>query len=168
MQEIIKENEEKEVRVLRKNKEREEQLRREYQNKVEQLRRENKQLEEEQRRENEEILAFLLLENEVRLANLVAQQEEEEEKKEGESVSRKRKVEELETNKQPAAPECPVCLLEFQLFVCCSTSVTGLPRRDGASNEDTQLRQRPPHLRDLQVGGFDWHFFFKLSLIGVC
>ena len=54
------------------------------------------------------------------------------------------------------------------LFVCCSTSVTGLPGRDGASNEDIQLRQRPPHLRDLQVGGFDWHFFFKLILIGVC
>ena len=157
MQEIIRENEEKELRVLRKNEER-----------VYQLIRENKQLEEEQRRKNEESLAFLLLENEAQLANLVAQQEEEEEKKEGESVSRKRKVEELETNKQPAAPECPVCLLEFQLFVCCSNFVTGLPRRDGASNKDIPLRQRSPHLRYLQVGGFDWHFFFKLILIGVC
>ena len=157
MQEIIKENEEKEVRVLRKNKEREEQLRRE-----------NKQLEEEQRRKNEERLAFLLLENEAQLANLVAQQEEGEEKKKEASVSRKRKVEKLETNKQPAAPECPVCLLEFQLFVCWSTSFKGLPRRDGASNKDIPLRQRPPHLRDMQVGGFDWHFFFKLILIGVC
>ena len=151
MQEIIRENEEKELRVLRKNEEREEQLKREHQNQVEQLRRENKQLEEEQRRKNEESLAFLLLENEAQLANLVAQQEEEEEKKEGESVSRKRKVEELETNKQPAAPECPVCLLEFQLFVCCSTPVTGLPRRDGSSHKDIQLCQWPSHLRDLQV-----------------
>ena len=152
MQEIIKENEEKEVRVLRKNKEREEQLRREYQNQVEQLRRENKQLEEEQRRKNEERLAFLLLENETQLANLVAkQEEEEEEKKKEEGVSRKRKVEELETNKQPAAPECPVCLFEFQLFVCCSNSVTGLPRRDGSSHKDIQLCQWPSHLRDLQV-----------------
>ena len=157
MQEIIRENEEKELRVLRKNEER-----------VYQLIRENKQLEEEQRRKNEERLAFLLLENEAQLANLVAKHEEEEEKKKGESVSRKRKVEELETNKQPAAPECPVCLFEFQLFVCCSNSVTGLPGRDGASNKDIPLCQRSPHLRDLQVGGFDWHFFFKLILIGVC
>ena len=107
MQEIIRENEEKELRVLRKNEER-----------VDQLRRENKQLEEEQRRKNEERLAFLLLENETQLANLVAKQEEEEEKKKEESVSRKRKADKLEANKQPAAPECPVCLLEFQLFVC--------------------------------------------------
>ena len=152
MQEIIRENEEKELRVLRKNEER-----------VYQLIRENKQLEEEQRRKNEERLAFLLLENEAQLANLVAKHEEEEEKKKGESVSRKRKVEELETNKQPAAPECPVCLFEFQLFVCCSNSVTGLPRRDGASNKDIPLRQRSPHLRDLQVGGFDWHCYFFSS-----
>ena len=163
MQETIRENEEKELRVLRKNEEREEQLKREHQNQVEQLRRENKQLEEEQRRKNEERLAFLLLENETQLANLVAKQEEEEEKKKEEGVSRKRKVEELETNKQPAAPECPVCLFEFQLFVCCSNSVTGLPERDGASNKDIPLCQRSPHLRDLQVGGFDWHCYFFSS-----
>ena len=119
MQETIRENEEKELRVLRKNGEREEQVRREYQKKEEQLRkeyqereeqlrRENKQLEEEQRRKNEECLAVLIEENEAQLANLVARQGEKKER-----VSRKRKADELERNKKPSAPECPVCL-----FVC--------------------------------------------------
>ena len=74
------------------------------------LRRENSQVEEEQRRKNGESLELLLLQNEAQLATLMAKQKKEEE----ERLGRKRKAEQPETNKkQPAAPECPVCLLNF-------------------------------------------------------
>ena len=99
VQVAIRENEESMMRVLRRSKEREEQLRRE-----------NKQLEEEQRRKNNETLQLLLNENKSQMSKMLAKQKKEEAEKG--KVVKKRKVDQLDaTNKQPAAPECPVCFL---------------------------------------------------------
>ena len=72
------------------------------------------QLEEEQRRKNEESLELLLNENDAQMAKMLAKQKEEEEAR---VVKRKRKADQIDaTNKQPSAPECPVCFLETLLL----------------------------------------------------
>ena len=101
---VKQENEEALAALTNQKKEKAEQVRREKEEGDQQVRRENKELEEEQKRRNEESLALLLSENEVQMARMMAKQDEEE------RVSRKRKAtDQLETNKYPAAPACPVC-----------------------------------------------------------
>ena len=81
-------------------KERVERMKREKSDGEEQLRRDV--LEEEQRRKNEDVGCWML-----------AKQTKEEGR-----VVRKRKSDQLDaSNKQPAAPECPVCLLERSLLL---------------------------------------------------
>ena len=80
-----------------------------------QLRRENKQLEEEQKRKNEESLALLIKENKVQMAKMMAKMMAKQEQKE--RAARKRKADQIETNKQTTAPECPVRLLKNKLLL---------------------------------------------------
>ena len=86
-------------------KEKEELLKRNYQEEEEKIMTGNRQFEEEERKVREENLAKLLDENEAQMALLV----EEEEKEEEEGLAKRRKIDQLETNRQPTAPECPVC-----------------------------------------------------------
>ena len=62
----------------------------------------------------EESLAELLDENEAQMILLMEEEEEEEEE-----LAKKRKIEQLETNRQPAAPECPVCSFSKTLTFLC-------------------------------------------------
>ena len=115
MQERLQQKNKEALAILTiRNKERAEQMKRENSERDEHLRRENKQLEKEQRRRNKEKLALLLSENEAEMATMMAKQEQ----KKG--VTMKRKADQLDTNRQPAAPECPVCA--WKLTFCESKS----------------------------------------------
>ena len=120
---LQKEKEEALASLTTRNKEKEEQVKRENSEMDAQLRRENKQLEEEQKRKNEESLALLIKENKVQMAKMMAKMMAKQEQKE--RAARKRKADQIETNKQPAAPECPVCLRKklllknYLFFHCC-------------------------------------------------
>ena len=92
-------------------KEKEELLKRNYQEEEEKIKRENRQLEEEERKVREENLAKLLDENEAQMAHLVEEGEE--------GLAKRRKIDHLETNRQPAAPECPVCSFFLTFTFLC-------------------------------------------------
>ena len=94
-------------------KEKEELLKRNYQEEEEKINWENRHLEEEERKVREENLAKLLDENEAQMVLLVEEEGEE-------GLAKRRKIDHLETNRQPAAPECPVCsfFLKTCTFLC--------------------------------------------------
>ena len=91
-------------------KEKEELLKRNYQEEEEKIKRENRQLEEEERKVREENLAKLLDENEAEMALLVEEEE---------GLAKRRKIDQLETNRQPTAPECPVCSFFLTFTFLC-------------------------------------------------
>ena len=121
-EEIEKEHKEAEEKLEKEWKEAEENLRREYKAKEETLRQEKKEalaILTNRRKERYEQIKREMSDREEQLRRENAQLEEEQmvemlAKQEAEGKVRKRKVDQLDaTNKQPAAPECPVCLLEF-------------------------------------------------------
>ena len=119
---LRRENQEREEKTEREGREAEEKLRKENKAREERVKQaneealavltnQNKQLEEEHRRKNKESLALLLRENEAQMARMLVKQDEEK------RAARKRKArDQLEPNKHPAAPECPVCEQIFALY----------------------------------------------------
>ena len=112
---LQKEKEEALAALTTRNKEKEEQVKRENSEMDAQLRRENKQLVEEQKRKDEESFALLQKEAKDRMTKIIVRMTVNQEQ--NEKAARKRKADQIETNKQPAAPECPVCLLKNKLLL---------------------------------------------------